>query len=101
MLVVLGLQFRRPRLDDLVDPAVTTTNRLLIGPLVAWPLAAAVGLGGVTADTSVLMAAMPTAVMSTILAAELDANGELVVSTVIISTLCSIATLTVLLALLR
>jgi predicted permease len=101
MLVVLGLQFRRPRLGGLLDPAVTTSNRLLLGPLVAWPLAAVLGLGGVTADTSVMMAGMPTAVMSTILAAELDANAELVVSTVILSTLCSIVTLTFLIALLR
>jgi predicted permease len=101
MLVVLGLQFRRPRLDDLTEPVASSVNRLVIGPLVAWPIGALIGLGGVTARTSIMMAGMPTAVMSTILAIELDARPELVVRTVIVSTLLSIASLTILIGILR
>jgi predicted permease len=101
MLVVLGLQFRRPRLDDLAEPVASSVNRLVIGPLLAWPLVTAIGLHGVTADTSIMMAGMPTAVMATILAAELRARVTLVVDTVIVSTLLSIATLTVLISVLR
>jgi predicted permease len=101
MLVVLGLQFRRPRLDDLAEPVASSVNRLVIGPLVAWPIGALIGLGGVTARTSIMMAGMPTAVMSTILAIELDARPELVVRTVIVSTLLSIASLTILIGILR
>jgi predicted permease len=97
MLVVLGLQFRRPRLDDLAEPVASSVN----GPLVAWPIGALIGLGGVTARTSIMMAGMPTAVMSTILAIELDARPELVVRTVIVSTLLSIASLTILIGILR
>jgi predicted permease len=66
MLVVLGLQFRRPRFDDLAEPLATSVNRLLIGPLAAWPLAVLVGLEGIPARTSIMMAGMPTAVMTTI-----------------------------------
>jgi malate permease and related proteins len=101
MLVVLGLQFRRPSLDGLAEPLAASVNRLLIGPLIAWPLAAAIGLGGVAGRTSIMLAGMPTAVMSTILAIELDARPELVVRTVVLSTLLSIASLTVLIAILR
>jgi predicted permease len=101
MLVVLGLQFRRPSLDGLVEPVASSVNRLLIGPLVAWPIGALIGLGGVTARTSIMMAGMPTAVMSTILAIELDARPELVVRTVIVSTLLSIVSLTILIGILR
>jgi predicted permease len=101
MLVVLGLQFRRPNLDGIAEPLAATVNRLVIGPLVAWPLAAAIGLGGVAGRTSIMLAGMPTAVMSTILAIELDARAELVVRTVILSTLLSVVSLTVLITVLR
>jgi len=101
MLVVLGMQFRRPRLDGVAEPLASSVNRLVLGPLVAWPLAAALGLSGVASRTSIMLAGMPTAVMSTILAIELDAKPELVVRTVILSTLLSIASLTVLIAILR
>jgi predicted permease len=101
MLVVLGLQFRRPRLDDISEPLAASANRLLIGPLVAWPVGAAFGLSGVASNTSIMMAGMPTAVMSTILAIELDAKPEQVVRTVIVSTLLSIVSLTILITILR
>jgi len=101
MLVVLGLQFRRPRLDDLTEPLATSVNRLLIGPLAAWPLVALVGLDGVPARTSIMMAGMPTAVMTTILAIELDARPELAVRNVVLTTILSIGSLTVLITLLR
>ena len=101
MLVVLGLQFRRPRLDDLAEPLATSVNRLLIGPLAAWPLATMFGLSGISAHTSIMMAGMPTAVMTTILATELDARPELAVRNVVVTTLISIGTLTALITILR
>jgi predicted permease len=101
MLVVLGLQFRRPRLDDLAEPLATCANRLLIGPLAAWPLATLIGLEGIPARTSIMMAGMPTAVMTTILAIELDARPELAVRNVVLTTILSIGSLTVLITLLR
>ena len=101
MLVVLGLQFRRPRLYDLAEPLATSVNRLLIGPLAAWPLAALIGLEGIPARTAIMMAGMPTAVMTTILAIELDARPELAVRNVVLTTILSIGSLTVLITLLR
>jgi predicted permease len=101
MLVVLGLQFQVPSRGDLVDPALVSVNRLVLGPVVAWALVTLTGLGGVAADESIMMAGMPTAVMVTILAVQLDARPALAVRTVVVSTMASLATLTVLITLLR
>lgn len=101
MLVVLGLQFRWPKLSHLSEPLAASVNRLLIGPLAAWPLAAALGLGGVGQRTAIMLSGMPTAVMTTILSTELDARPDVAVTTVIVSTLLSIASLTVLITILR
>ncbi len=101
MLVVLGLQYRRPRLDDLAEPLAASVNRLLIGPLVAWPAVMLLGLDGVTGRTSVMMAGMPTAVMATVLTSQLGARPDLAVRAVVLSTLLSTVTLTVLITLLR
>jgi malate permease and related proteins len=101
MLVVLGLQFRPPRRGALLDPLVTSANRLLVGPAVAWPLAAAFGLTGVAADQVVLAAGLPTAVITTIVATEMRVRPELAVQTVVLSTLLAVPSLTILLALLR
>ena len=101
MLVVLGLQFRRPRLDDITEPLATCVNRLVVGPLAAWPLAVVIGLEGVPARTAIMMSGMPTAVMTTILAVELDARPELAVRNVVVTTIVSIASLTVLITILR
>jgi predicted permease len=101
MLLVLGLSFRLPKPGHLVDPIAVSANRLLVGPLVAWPLTAGVGLAGVTASTSIMMAGMPTAVMTTIIALQIGLRGDLTVRAVVVSTLVSAATLTVLITLLR
>jgi malate permease and related proteins len=101
MLVVLGLQFRRPDVRQLFEPGAVAVNRLLLGPLTAWGLAAAIGLDGTPAKIAILLCGMPTAVMTTILARELDGKPELAVNTVLVTTLASIGSLTVLITLLR
>lgn len=101
MLVVLGLQFRRPKLDAIVEPLASTANRLLIGPLAAWPVAHALGMASVSRQTAIMLSGMPTAVMTTILATELDAKPDEAVTTVIVSTAISVLSLTVLITLLR
>ena len=101
MLVVLGLQFRLPRLTGLADPAALAAVRLVAGPLVALPLTALLGVTGVAADATILQAAMPTAVMSIVVAAELESRADLVASTVVVSTIASGATLAGWIGLLR
>ncbi len=93
MLVVLGLQFTVPKLTGLLDPVVISVIRLVAGPLAALPLAATMGLSGVTADTVVLLAGMPTAVMAIVVAGELKGRVDLVARTVVLSTIGSGLTL--------
>jgi len=58
------------------------------------------GLTGVTRQVCVIQASMPTAVTTTILATEFEAEPQFVASVVFVSTLVSVITLTLLLALL-
>jgi malate permease and related proteins len=102
MLVVLGLQVQRAiSFDHLADIFVVNAGRLFIAPVVAWFTATALGLGGVTRDTLVVLAAMPTAVIATILATEFGAEPSFVTRAVVTSTFASMLSLTVLIALLR
>jgi malate permease and related proteins len=100
MLLVLGLQLHVPQRGQLLAPLAVSVNRLVIGPLVALLTAAALGLHGVPRAGVLIAAGMPTAVMVTVISAELDARPELGVRAVIVSTLLSIVTLTVLITLL-
>ena len=80
---------------------VVNAGRLLIGPAVAYAAALALGLDGITRDTLVVLAAMPTAVIATILATEFGAVLTFVTRAVVTSTFASMLTLTVLIALVR
>ena len=98
MLVVLGLQLRNVAdHEDLLDTVVVNAARLLVAPVAAWCTATALGLDGVERATLVILAAMPVAVITTILATEFRARPDFVTRVVITSTLTSILTLTVLL----
>jgi predicted permease len=100
MLVALGAQLAaagipRPNLDMALASAV----RLLVGPALALALAAPFGLAGVERGVGVLQASMPAAVLASIIALENDLLPEFVTTTVLFSTLASIVTLTLVLAL--
>jgi predicted permease len=102
MLVVLGLQLRNvAEHEDLVDTIAVNIGRLLIAPIAAWGTATVLGLEGVERGTLVILAAMPVAVITTILATEFKARPDFVTRVVITSTLASVLTLTVLIDLLR
>jgi malate permease and related proteins len=98
MLTVLGMQFHWPRVGHLLESLAASTNRLLVGPLVAWLTATALGLDGTVRAAVLISSAMPTAVMVTILAAQLGGRTDLAVRAVVVSTLLSLITLTVLVA---
>jgi predicted permease len=100
MLIVLGLSFHVPKLDDLHDPIFVSINRLLLGPILAWGIALAMGLEGTVRDVTIMMAGMPVAVNTTILAAQLRADVPLAVRLVVVSTLLSTVTLTALITIL-
>jgi predicted permease len=98
MLVVLGLQLARVSIRGRWKPiALATAARLVVAPLIAFPLAALLGLSGITGQVVIVQASLPTAVISSVLAAEFGADAEFTAAVVFVSTLASIATLTVLL----
>ncbi|MGE0228072.1 MAG: AEC family transporter [Dehalococcoidia bacterium] len=102
MLVVLGLQLRQAAgLDHLLDTAMVVATRFLVAPTAAWAAGTALGLRGDTRGTLVVLAAMPTAVVATILATEFRAAPVFVTRAVVATTLASMLTLTVLISLVR
>lgn len=99
MLVLLGMQLVNIRMDGNVRPLMVTSGmRLLIAPLIAFGLTRLFGMTGASYQAVVLESAMPTAVTTTILATEFDAEPTFVTTAVLITTLLSPLTLTPLLA---
>ena len=102
MLLVLGLQLQNNhhRIRDVRALLLATGMRLLGGLGVGLLLAAAFGLGGMAYKAGVLESSMPTAVLSTILATEYEAEPAFVTTAVFTTTLLSPLTLTPLLLIL-
>jgi malate permease and related proteins len=99
MLLTLGLQLAQTRaLRITTDVGVACALRLLASPVVAALLVAPFGLSGVDRSVSIIQAAMPAAVLVTIISSEYRIAPEFVMSTVFFSTLGSLPVLTVLLA---
>ncbi len=99
MLVLLGMQLVNIRLNGRVLPLVLTSSmRLLIAPVLAIGLTRLFGMSGPSYQAVVLEAAMPVAVLTTILATEFDAEPTFVTAAVLVTTLLSPLTLTPLLA---
>ena len=102
MLVILGIELARVTIEN--DRAIigwATLTKLVIVPLLAFPLAALMGMTGVTRAVSIIEASMPTAVMASIVAVEFDTRPKLVTSIIFATTLASIVTLTILLGILK
>jgi malate permease and related proteins len=99
MLILLGMQLVNIRLDAHVLPLILTScMRLLIAPLLAIGLSRLFRMSGPSYQAVVLEAAMPAAVLTTILATEFDTEPTFVTTVVLITTLLSPLTLTPLLA---
>lgn len=100
MLTVLGLQLSRARVPHQFGPIVLAAGmRLILAPLLALPLIALLGASGLTRQVSIVQSAMPTAVISGVLAAEFGADTQIVTGVILVSTLLSTVTLSVLLTL--
>jgi predicted permease len=99
MLVLLGMQLVNIKIDGRLLPLILTSSmRLLVAPLLALGLSRLFGMSGPSYQAVVLEAAMPAAVMNTILATEFDAEPTFVTTAVLVTTLLSPLTLTPLLA---
>jgi malate permease and related proteins len=100
MLVVLGVQLSRATIRGRIRPILMASGvRLIVSPLIALGLAILLGITGLTRQVILTESAMPTAVISGVLAAEFGADSEFVTATILVSTLMSIVSLSVLLAL--
>jgi hypothetical protein len=101
MLVVLGLQLIGTSVRGRLGPILlATATRLIIAPLIAFPLTALLDITGVTRQVVIIQASLPTAVISSILAAEFGSDVEFTAAVILVSTLVSIVTVTILLWLL-
>lgn len=101
MLVLLGMQLVNIHFEGHAAPLILTSSmRLLIAPALAFGLSRLFSMSGPAQQAVVLEAAMPVAVMTTILATEFEAEPSFVTTAVLITTLLSPLTLTPLLALL-
>jgi predicted permease len=102
MILVLGMQLERaarPASLRLVGLAVGL--RLVVSALLGLLLAEVLGLDGAARQAGVLQAAMPVAVVTTILAVEFEVEPTFVTSVVFLSTILSPLTLTPLIAWLK
>jgi predicted permease len=72
--------------------------RLVAAPLVALALVVPLGLTGLARQVGVLQVAVPTAVLTSIIAARYDADPRMVAGTVLVTSLASLVTVTALLS---
>ena len=100
MLFTLGIQMSEiAKIKIDVNVFAASTVRLVGGPLLAVILVPLFGLQGIERDAGILQAAMPSAVLASLIAMEYKLIPEFVTTTVLFSTLFSILTLTVILTL--
>jgi predicted permease len=101
MILLLGLELRQARwTSNLSALGLSTSVRLLAGPLIGFVLTGMLGIEGVGRQAGVMEAAMSAAVANTNLASEYKLDTSLVAASVLVSTLLSPLTLTPLIILL-
>lgn len=100
MLVALGVQLSTLKSFNFTSDVIIASGiRLLAGPALAILLAVPFGLTGIERGAGIFQAAMPAAVLTAIIAMEYDLIPEFVTTTVLFSTLASVITLTLVMAL--
>jgi len=98
MLITLGVQMGEiPKIKINFNVFAASTVRLIGGPVLALLIVPYFGLEGLERSTGILQAAMPAAVLTSIIALEYKLLPEFVTTTVLFSTLYSVLTLTVIL----
>jgi predicted permease len=102
MLLVLGMQLERatkPKHPIAVAAAVVLS--LVVAPVIAFGLTAALGLAGAARQAAIIEASMPAAVVTTVLALEFDLDAGFATNVVFFTTLLSPITLVLLIAYLQ
>jgi predicted permease len=102
MIVLMGMQLAKTTLPERpLVVGVATAIRLVILPLIALGMAALFGLTGPDRQAAVIEAAMPAAVMVTVLSVQFEAAPAFATAVVFLSTVLSPLTLTPLIMLLQ
>ena len=102
LLLLLGMQLAQGlAVEERGLTALAVVLRLLVSPLLAYGLGRMVGLSDLALRVAVLEAGMPTAVTMVLYSLEFDARPRFVTGVVVVTTVLSLATLTVLLGVLR
>jgi len=102
MLVVLGIELSRVTMEkNHFVIGLATFIRLIVTPIIGFPLALLLDLQGIPRAVCIIEASMPTAVVASIIAVEFDVRPKLVTGIIFVSTLASVITLTFLLEILR
>lgn len=95
VILLLGMQIAGMRLRRLGAPVgVACVGRLVVSPAIGLVLVGLLGPSPLTTKVLVLEAAMPTAVNATLLAAEFDAEPELVSTIALLTTALSVVSVT-------
>lgn len=100
MLVALGVQLGltgMPRFT--LDAWLASLVRLIGGAAIAFAMAPHFGVAGVERAIGIIQAAMPVAVLASIIALEKDVEPDFVMATIMLSTILALPVLTVVLAL--
>lgn len=101
MLIMLGIQLSNASfLQRQQGVARSLAVRLLVSPLLSWGLCSLLGITGLARSVMILQSAMPSAVILSVLAGEYDTAPRLVATIIVLSTLASMVTLSLILALL-
>jgi predicted permease len=94
VMISLGLSLSASSLKGYAAPAVVVcVLKLAVLPVITYFAYRAVGVSGITLQAGVLESAMPTAVMSCVLASRFGANGRFVAGAIFVATLISLATI--------
>ncbi|MFC2064333.1 AEC family transporter [Chloroflexota bacterium] len=95
MLILLGLQLQHAEwTKNLKAISMAVVLRLIIGPIIGFLVSGVLGMKGPPRQAGIVDSALPTAVLTTILATEYDLEPKLVTSIVFITTILSPLTLT-------
>lgn len=102
MILVLGMQLKRATIPKRLSRVIVAVAlSLIVAPIVGVALTAFLGLSGAAREAAIVLAAMPAAVITTVLALEFDLDSNFVTSVVFLSTVLSPFTLALLIAYLK
>ena len=100
-LITLGVQLSKTRPAALRGPvSLALALKLAVAPLIAWPLTGLFGFDSETSRILIAGAAAPTAINTALLAHEFGGDSQFAASAVFYSTLASVVTVSIVLAIL-